>query len=214
MIEILRKPELSEHLTDVVSKQGFTPASGYNVEDITALPLVKSLQRETSRLRIAREMTYHCNRQNVPLDTHYTLPAGSVGIAFSQDIALDAKSWAKARPRTVEKPLETFWAERFLILGKQKARSLVETSEFSLGGLEALEPAFGGHQDTMLSDGYLEAMQTATLAVLLREWEIQLCDPEAADEAMPVLREKALGAVRPLERIAVRIRKRRAGARA
>ena len=43
------------------------------------------------------------------------------------------------------------------------------------------------------------------------EFELELCDPEATDEAMPPLGEMAYGAVKPVEKIAVRLRKRAPG---
>jgi len=49
------------------------------------------------------------------------------------------------------------------------------------------------------------------LAVLLSEFEFELCDPDAADAAMPQLREVAFGIMQPQEILTVRIRKRKAG---
>lgn len=208
MIEVLRKPELANQVTDIVSKHRSKEANTYGVMDIAALPLIKSLLYETSRLRMAEYMIYPSKSHDILLDREYVLPKGSAPIAFSHDVALDGESWAKARPRTVEIPLHEFWAGRFLIPEKPKKRGGIESGEFSLEGLELLAPAFGGHQNLGLGGEFVEVIQSATFAVLLNEWEIQLCDPEETDAAMPPMREKAFGAVRPLDRIAVRIRKR------
>jgi hypothetical protein len=209
LIEVLRNPELAKQMVDIVSKSRSKNTDVYGVAEIATLPLTKSLCHETSRLRMAQYMIYPSKAHNILLDREYILPKGSKPIVFSHDVALDSKSWKIARPRTVEKPLEEFWAGRFLIPDKSKKRGSPESGEFSLEGLDLLAPAFGGHQNIGLGREYAQVIQTATLAVLLNEWEIQLCDPEATDAIMPTMREKAFGAVRPLEPITVRIRKRR-----
>jgi hypothetical protein len=119
------------------------------------------------------------------------------------------------RPQIVARPLEDFWPERFLIPDKststkryRKDRDSVTTGTFSLDGIEALHAGLGGSNYTKPEQAFAAAVQSATLAVLLTEFEIELCDPEAVEEAMPPLREVAYGVVRPMEKIAVRVRKR------
>ena len=158
---------------------------------------------------MAQYMIYPAKAHDILLDREYILPKGRSPIAFSHDIALDNKSWAKARPRTVERPLEEFWGGRFLIPDKPKKRGGFESGEFSLEGLDLLAPAFRGHQNVGLGSEYAQTIQTATLIVLLNEWEIQLCDPEFTDAVMPTMSDKAFGSVMPLQPVAVRIRKRK-----
>ena len=134
-------------------------------------------------------------------------------------MALNGKAWANARPSTVERPLDEFWAERFLISNKhsskvqdqRKSGNNVDKGRFDAQDLELLAPALGDKQSFGLASDYARAMQAATVAVLLSEFEIQLCDPEVIGAAMPELRESAFGQMRPQEKIAVRIRKRRTG---
>ncbi|KAI4704384.1 hypothetical protein J4E81_001450 [Alternaria sp. BMP 2799] len=148
----------------------------------------------------------------------WTLPRNCTGISFSRDLALNTKVWAKARPRTVEKPLEEFWAERFLTPekdtskahGQRKSRSSMNEARFDTQDLELLVPAIGDEMAFDPASHYFRAMQAATMAVLVNEFEIQLCDPDLIDAAMPELRESAFGLVQPKEKIAVRIRKRKA----
>ncbi|RMZ70713.1 cytochrome p450 [Pyrenophora seminiperda CCB06] len=221
LIEILRKPHLAEHLTSIITEYRSPNQGTYDVNGIAALPLMRSLKEEISRLRVAQYMAYTNESSDIVLGQRSVLPKGHTAIAFSQDFALNAKLWTSARPRVVEKPLEEFWAERFLVPDnnrntkvsskQQKGKDSIETGKFSMEGLEQLAPAFGNEHAIGLGREYTEAMQTATLAVLLSEFEFELCDPSATDAAMPALREAAFGTVRPQEAVTVRIRKRKTG---
>ena len=220
MIEILRKPHLAEHLASIITEYRVPKLGAYDVNGIAALPLMKSLQEEISRLRVAQYIAYTNDTSDITLDQQSILPKGCTAISFSQDFALNAELWASARPRIVERPLEEFWAERFLLpenrnpkvpSKQRKSKDSIEIGQFSMKGLEQLAPAFGNEHAIGLGRGYTEAMQTATLAVLLSEFEFELCDPDAADAAMPQLREVAFGIVQPQEIVTVRIRKRKAG---
>ena len=77
-----------------------------------------------------------------------------------------------------------------------------------MDGLELWNLTFA---DNPLGREYADAIQAATLAVFLTEFELELSDPEVIDAAVPAAREVAYGQVKPLERIAVRIKKRRGG---
>ncbi|KAI4934646.1 hypothetical protein J4E85_002504 [Alternaria conjuncta] len=216
-IELLRKPYLAEQISAMVSTSKSAKAAAYDVNGILARPLFQSLQAEVSRLRVARYTIYTITA-DIALDSEWTLPRNCNGISFSRDLALNTKVWAKARPRTVEKPLEEFWAERFLIPekdtskahGQRKSRSSMNEARFDTQDLELLVPAIGDEMAFDPASHYFRAMQAATMAVLFNEFEIQLCDPDLIDAAMPELRESAFGLVQPKEKIAVRIRKRKA----
>ncbi|KAF1945985.1 cytochrome P450 [Clathrospora elynae] len=217
IVETLRKPHLAKYLTTEISQYHSPKAATYDVNSFVNKPIFQSIHTEIGRLRMATYMIRNNTVDDIPLDEHWTLPKGTSAIAFSQDIATNTELWAKARPRTVERPLEEFWAERFLIPDKQLSKPQrekhnnfkVEAGKFSIDGLEALDLAIGDQQYSGLGREYIKAIQASTLAVLLSEFELQLCDPEATDAAMPTLGETAFGTVRSLDKIAVRIRKRR-----
>ncbi|KAI4952608.1 hypothetical protein J4E91_003080 [Alternaria rosae] len=219
MIELLRKPYLAGHVTDIASEHKPTKAATCDVNGIIARPLYQSLQAEVSRLRIAQYMICTNPTAKVAVDSEWTLPKESNAISFSQDYALNTKVWANAPPHAVSKPLEEFWAERFLApskdaskaQGQRKGRDSGKETRFDAQNLELLVPAVGDKQAFGLASDYIKAMQAVTLTVLLSEFEMQLCDPDLIDAAMPELRESAFGQVRPKDKIAVRIRKRRTG---
>jgi hypothetical protein len=219
IIEILRKPYLAEQVTAIVSECKPTKAAAYHVDGIRAMPLIQSLQAEVSRLRVAQYMICTNPSAEIPVGSEWTLPKGCNAIYFSHDVALNDKAWVDAQSRTIEKPLNEFWAERFLapnkntsnVQGNRKSRDSPQEARFDAQDLELLIPALSDDQAFGLASDYVKAMQAATLAVLLSEFEIQLCDPDLIDAAMPDMQGSAFGQVRPRGKIAVRIRKRRTG---
>jgi hypothetical protein len=74
--------------------------------------------------------------------------------------------------------------------------------------LEALTAVFDDGASTWAGSEFAMAMQTATLAVVLNEFEVQLCEPERVEAVIPPVRERSYGAVKPLDKIEVRVRKR------
>ena len=211
----LRKPPVYEHLVAEMS-QYYSPQSGhYDISSLRKLPLVQSVQAETRRLRVATVVTHTNTIDGFQLDSHWALSRGSIATFFSRDFSLNEDLWSKARPRTVEKSLNDFWAQRFLVPDNTKAsapsekqrKSKMDAGRFSLEGLEVWNSTVA---ENPLGREFADAIQTATVAVFLTQFELELCEPEAVDAAMPPLREVAYGTVKPLERVAVRIKKRRA----
>jgi hypothetical protein len=181
------------------------------VDNITNLSLMRSLLAETLRLRTAA-IQVHITQQSLVLDDHWTIPSNTPIVTFSHDLALNTEAWAKAQPRTVEKPLEEFWPERHFSYERAgpnpTSKSAKSGVSSKLGVLEPVNmgPDFGNQP--ILGFEHARATHAATLAVLLNEFEIQLCDAELFDAVLPPTREIAFGMLKPLENVAVRIRKR------
>jgi hypothetical protein len=215
MIEVLRKPQLAKHVTTEVSRHTSTGSATHDVDSVADTPIFQSIYQEIRRLHMAQCRTYTLGN-DVTLDERWALPKGCTAVSFSRDIAINTDAWATARPRTVERPLDTFWAERFLIpdkdalrtSGRRQSKESIGTGNFNNDGLESLVANFDKKPQPSLGSDFAKAMQAATLCVLLSLFEMQLCDPEATDAAITPVRKEAFGAVRPLDRIAVRIRKR------
>jgi hypothetical protein len=146
------------------------------------------------------------------LDDHWVIPRDTSIIALSHDLALSAEAWAKARSRTVERPLEEFWPERYLLHKRAGSKSVLHSAQsgvsFSLVGLEPLNMGLGFGGQPILGSEHARAIHAATLAVLLNEFEIQLCDAELFDAVLPPARELAFGMLKPLDKVDVRIKKR------
>jgi hypothetical protein len=186
----------------------------YNVQDIAGLSLIESVLAETVRIRTATIEVLN-NSKELVLDDHWTVPTDSRIVTFSHNVALDTSAWADARPQTVEKPLEEYWPERFLLQersasgygSKGQGRNTGATS-FSMEGLESVNIALGGAQSPVLGREYTRAVHAATMAVLFSEFDMQLCDADSFDTAISSGREAAFGMLRPLDKVAIRIRKR------
>lgn len=186
----------------------------YDVAAITSLPIMESIHAEVGRLRSKTCIIRTNTADSFKLDDEWSIPKGVHAIAFSHDLGLNTELWAKARRQTVAQPLEEFWAERFLIpdqptISKKadRKRERIITGTFSLAELEGLHiPLLGGQQP--IPGDLVKAIQAATTSILLAEYEIELCDPEATDLAIPPLRELAYGTTQPAGKIAIRIRKR------
>lgn len=211
IVETLRKSHLVRGITASVN-QHFSPiTSKHDVPGLAQVPLVRSVQAEVMRLRTATYVIRTNRTDGFPLDKHWSLPKGSTVAMFSHDISLNTDVWKKLQPRALERPLEEFWAERFATSERETQRKKNIGNEISGSGRESLEDLI---TDLATCDQYpgsrlTSALQMATLAVLFTEFEIQLSDTEEVDAVLPPAREFAYGTVKPLEKIAVRVRKRK-----
>jgi hypothetical protein len=203
LLEVIHKPALVKSLTASIDR--FCPSRDAvrNITGIAELPLVQSLQAEIKRLHTATLEVYHSEIDNFALDKDWTVQRGIPMVLFSHDIAMNTKLWQSTQPRSVQRPLEEFWAERFLQPNKSERKPGKRDNIYEPPAL-LLEN--GSHPS--LGKAYMEVLQTATLAVLLNEFEIQPCEPERFDAVIPPLHEIAFGMLKPLENVAVRIRKR------
>ena len=210
-IETLRKSHLTRNVTASIG-QHFSPITHkYDILGLAQAPLVKSIQTETRRLRTATCAVCTNKTDGFPLDKHWSLPKGATVTIFSHDVSFNADMWKKLQPRALEKPLEEFWAERFTVSeqkGKSKKNVGIMLSDAATEDLGDLVTRLATC-DRYPGSRFISALQLATLAVLFAEFEVQLCDTEEVDAALPPVREFAYGTVKPLEKVAVRIRKRK-----
>lgn len=210
IFETLRNPTLSKYLASEI-KPLCDPVSGkYNVAALTSLPILQSMHAEIGRLRMATGAIRTSEVDNFKLDDNWIVAKGTSVMIFSHDLALNTELWVNARPQIVERPLEEFWPDRFIIPEKsaKEGKGQVRTGRFSMEGVGTLHVTFGGGQHLCPGRYLAKAVQAGTLAVLLSEYEVQLSDPESAEQVIPPVREAAYGTVRPLDKVRVRIRKR------
>lgn len=183
----------------------------YEILKLAQDPFVRSIYTEVRRLRTASCVIRTNETAGFPLDKQWSLPKGAAVAMFSHDIALNTDTWKKNQPRALEKPLEEFWAERFTE-PKQKNRAKTGVGA-GTGGSDAEDLGVLIGQltacDQFPGPRFISALQTATLAVLFAEFEIQLSDEDEVDAILPPARAFAFGTVKPLGKVAVRIRKRR-----
>lgn len=210
-VETLRKPHLVRDLTAYIG-QHYSPKTGrYDILGLFQVPLVHSMQTEVKRLRTATCVVRTNKTNGFPLDKHWSLSKGATVTMFSHDLSLNTDVWKKLQPRAIEKPLEEFWAERFAPPGRnRKAKKNVgdEKSSSPTDDLGDLVTSLT-NSDEYPGSHFISVLQMATLAVLFTEFEVQLCDIEEVDTVLPSAHTFAYGTIKPLDKIAVRIRKRK-----
>lgn len=213
-LEVARRQHLAGQLTAEVSRYSPSQGATYNIQGITELPLMRSLLAEAVRLRTAA-IEVRISHQDVILDDQWTVKGNIPIVALPHEVSFNTEAWAKARSQTVERPLHEFWPERFLSgkrtehkTGQGSLRGSKSGSSFGMDGLETLNFQTRDNQPPMVGHDYAVAVSSATLAVLFNEFEVQLCDPESFDEILPPMQEVAFGMLQPLDKVAVRIRKR------
>ena len=210
-LETLRKPHLVRNVT-ACTKQQFSPETGrYDILGLLKVPLVQSMQTEVKRLRAATFVVRTNKTDGFPLDKYWSLSKGTTVAMFSHDLSLNTDVWRTLQPRVVEKPLEEFWAERFaapnpnfkpkMNVGDEKSGSPI----YDLGNLVTNLT----NSDQYPGSHLISALQVATLAVLFTEFEVQLCDAEEVDTLLPPVHKLSYGTIKPLDKIPVRIRKRK-----
>lgn len=205
--ETLRKTHLDRNMSSVI-RQHLSPITHkYDILGLSQEPLVNSFQTEISRMRTSSCTSRTNEIDNYPLDKTWSLRKGDKVALFSHVFSLDAKAWKKFQPQSLGRSLEEFSAERFLV-SQRRSKSATPS--------ETSEPGFMGTLVTKLTtcDQYpgphfMTALKLATVSVMLAEFEIQVCDSEHVDAALPSLDILAYGTVKPTDKVAVRIRKRR-----
>jgi hypothetical protein len=212
IFETLRKPHLYKYLTNETAPHYDSGTGKYDISTLTAHPIIQSMHAEVGRLRMATGTMRTNGVDNFKLDENWTVPKGTSVMIFSHDLGLNTELWANARPQTIDKPLDQFWPERFIIPDKNTntipSKDEIRKGRFSMEGVGGLHVPFGGGQHLCPGRYFAKAVQAGTLAVLLNEYEIQLSDPEDAETTIPPVREAAYGTVRPLNKVRIRIRKR------
>ena len=220
LAEVLRRPSLTKSLVGSIDRYRPSQGGSYNITEISDLELLRSVETEIQRLRMAPVAVLKCEGFPTRLDDHeqWTMPRLTWAVLCSREISLNAKVWAKSQPQIVQKPLEEFWAERFV---SHKARNKSGSGQppngdeapSDLHTLEALNRRIAHYQHNVMGPEYMRAMYAATLAVLLSQFEFQLCDPEGFDAAIPPARAIAYGTIKPLGNVAMRLKKRTAAGR-
>jgi hypothetical protein len=216
IIEVLRNPALMRYLRFEIARY-YNPESGtYNIKAITSLPIIESIHAEIGRLRMATRTIRTNEGDNFKLDDSWVIPSGTSVIIFSQDLGLNLEQWTQGRPQTVARPLEEFWAERFLVPDRsasirtsKRRNDDIVTGTFSLEGLVPLNITFCGGQSSDPHSSFAKTCEAATLAVLLTEFDLQLCDPDEVGQLLPLVGEVIYGTAKPLDKVAIRIRKRK-----
>lgn len=201
--ETLRTPVLFDRVTRELKNSRDVHSRQHDFSQLSSTPFLQSLHAEACR---KYGITIPARRVVVPtfaLDEKYIVPKGTTIIMPSKYAGQYTSGWAAVRTSLVERPLDQFWPERFLVNKKEE-----EKERFSDAGLIGNWTSFGGGAHHCPGRFWARNIGMVMLAVLVEEFEIQIEDAETASTFDPVWNESAFGTARPRGKIAARIRKR------
>ncbi|KAF1936393.1 cytochrome P450 [Clathrospora elynae] len=200
--ETMRDTSLHDRILAELKSQANVEEASYNFMQLSARPVFQSMHAETTRMYSSNLTAREVVVPEYALDAKYTVEQGTTVLISSKFAGQFEPAWAKARPHTVTRPLNTFWAERYITCGEDKRE------RFSDAGLGGSWMSFGGGEHKCPGRHFARNIGIVTLAVLMGEFECELVDPKAAHKMDPNLKEKAFGTTKPTGRIAARIRRR------
>lgn len=187
-----------------------------DINKLNEQPFVQSACAEVLRLRVAISMV----RSNEFKDVHlgeYRIPKQMTMLLFSRMAALNRDAWAVVRPSTLGRPLEEFWAERFLVQvessstsNNQSAPSAAAKTErqFSLDGLAGCWIPFGGGQRMCPGRHFAKHEIIGTFALMFQMFDIEVVNAQQAKTLEPDLRWAPYGGLPPAGQLQVRMRRR------
>jgi cytochrome P450 len=179
-----------------------TNAESYNFMQLTARPLLQSMHAETTRMYSSNLSVRQVTCPAYALDAKYTITKDTTVFIPNKYAAQFEQGWVQTRPQALSRPLDTWWAERFLIGGGEKRE------RFSDAGLSGNWTSFGGGEHKCPGRHFARNIGIVTLAVLMGAFECEVLDWEDAHKTDPPLKKRAFGTMKPTGRVAARIRKR------
>jgi hypothetical protein len=201
--ETLRDTALRDRVLAELKSSRDVGGAGYDHTQLGTRPLLQSMHAEGARLYSSNLVAREVVTPTYALDDKHNVEKGVMIIMPSKYIGQDEPAWAAVRRQTVARPLDTYWAERWITGDKEKGE------RFSDVGLGANWLSFGGGAHKCPGRWLARDTGIATLAVLLGECEVEIGDVEAARKLEPAINEMAFGPMKPSGKIAARIRRRR-----
>lgn len=207
VLETLRDPKICAYARSEIESCSSPEPEKFNFMQLASRPLLQSLHAETTRLYSSNFSVRELVSPVYDLDGKYTITKGTKVFIANKPNGQYTPGWARTRPKALARPLDVFWAERFIIGGGEGED---KRERFSDAGLSGSWTSFGGGEHKCPGRHFARNVSIVTLAILMGEYEIELVDPEGANKAVPSPKVRAYGTVKPNAKIAARIRKRRA----
>lgn len=231
--EICRDPALLARVQkEIEACRNISPESKQPSLDINALcsqPLLQSIYAETLRLRVALMVTRTPEQEEFKIG-EWTFPPGRVIVLSSRSGAMNPNVWNAGTPEDPH-PLDTFWADRFLIYPNdpmsgplrkdptniENHRLSESTSEekpaetgprFSMEGVAGGWIPYGGGQRMCPGRHFAKQEIIGTLATLLAHFEIKLKEPKDGIEPECDMRYFPFGGLPPTKQIPFSLRRR------
>lgn len=211
VMEALRNAALMKKLTTEVDACCKPCKGHYPIAQLTMVQIFRAMNAEVTRLRTASCTIRKNEGTRFKLDDEWCVPKGVSVMISSRDLALNKRIWSRRCPE-MEEPLERFSPERYLSADKptrsRRKGAPTHTGQFSTEGIDDLLVAFGAGSHACPGRQFARAVQAATLAILLGEYDIQLSDPDSVEELMPPAGGLIYGTIKPLGPVRMRLRKR------
>ncbi|KAI1772891.1 cytochrome P450 [Hypoxylon cercidicola] len=209
---------------DEIAKCTSSSGSNLEIKKLTVQSLLQSTYAEVLRLYVAIAASRVAEYDDISV-AGYAIPKDSCMIVYSRSSAFDHAAWIRAG-RVLNKPLEEFDAERFLVdqdwvrpsladfrkPGSTPARdpdSPPPEKRFTVEGLLGLWYPYGGGGGDRICPGrhYAKHQMVLSFAALFSKFDLELIRPEASKVA-PNMRYAPFGALPPVEKIPFRMRRK------
>ncbi|KAI1046556.1 hypothetical protein LB505_013353 [Fusarium chuoi] len=228
LLDILLDKDLKNRVMAEMQPSFTDKSLSFDIEKLCSDPLINSIYLETLRLRVAS-----------PVGRTPIIPNLKFGKwQFKQGVGMLSSSWVGGhdpdfwnighlKPGGIEEhPVESFWAERFLVYENDPTSGPVRPTasadkptkrssgddckaRSTIDGTQGYWYPYGG--GTKMCPGRFFAKQEliAAAAVALRAFDIELVDPEAASRVRPNMDYFPFGTIPPKGKVAVRMRRRK-----
>ena len=203
MFEALKDPKIFNLVSAEIKSHYDTKTYTDDIMQLTVRPILQSLHAETCRFYASNVTVRVVTAPTFALDDKYTIKKDTTVFIYNKFTGQFIPGWNEARPQATSKPLDVFWAERFLISGDGKRE------RFSDAGLSGCWTVFGGGDHRCPGKQFSQVIGVATLIAFLGEYDCRLVDLQAAQNATPSVRATAFGKMVPTSIISARLCKRR-----
>jgi cytochrome P450 len=202
LFETLKDPSVFRRITEELRSSFDAQKDTYDFMTLTQQPFLQSLHAETTRMYSSNVAQRVVTTPTFALSDKYTVTQGTTLFIYTKPTALFTPGWTEARAESTTKPLDTFWAERFLVGGDTKRE------RYSHAGLSGCWTSFGGGEHKCPGRHFARNVGIGALAVLLGHYECELVDNEGKINVRPNIRETAFGKMQPTKKVEARLRRR------
>ncbi|KAL2822611.1 cytochrome P450 [Aspergillus granulosus] len=198
----LRRQLLPEFDRAITTISGSSKATEFDVNALTSSARLQSAYAEVLRMRIALLLNRTPVRSSYQLGP-WRLQRGQFIVMSTQHAAFDEKAWGPQHTAHGKHPLDTFWAERFLV------RDAEGVEQFSVDGLGGAWIPYGGGGFMCPGRHFAKQEILGSVAVFQAYYELELVDRPSGWVPEPDRRFYGVGAMPPAEPIPFRIRRRK-----
>ena len=222
--ETFRDPSLLARVRDQISQSFKTREEAlsikFDVESKHSLPLIKSIYAEVLRLRIHVYCVRYTGKEELHINK-WTIPKEKILLVATAPAQSDESFW---NTKNGTHPLDTFWAERFLVYPndpqsgpvKRQASANREDSFdskesgrqpiFSLEGTEGLWIPYGGGTRSCPGRFFSKQVMVSLCVLMTTLFDLEILAGEKAGNMNPLF--YGFGGQHPNDKIPFRIRKR------